>query len=429
MQRSRWTSAVCALTAAALVLTGCGRDDSGSGGKGKAGEPAKVPGFDGSTIKLGALVPQSGPVKVVGDPILAGNRAFWEALNAKGGIAGKYKVELDVRDNKYTPQETVIQYGAIKNQVVAFQQILGTAPLQGVQAQLARDGGFSFAGTLDAIWHKDPHLLALFAPYQIQAANGISYYVNEMGGKGKPVCTLTADNSFGNAGLDGAAHAAKELGITYKAQAKFTSGQSDFGSQVDQLKKAGCAAVWLGAVPSDTAAILAKAAQNGFDTQWIGTAVSYSASFAGTALAPYLEKNFIAAIEGVAWGDRSVPEMKLFTDAIAKYAPQQKPDHQALSAWLQASALSQILTKAVELGDLSKPGILAAAAATKTINMGGIVKDQKYGTPAEREPSRYTTMFKITPETLATNAGLAVLAPNAVNFSSPAAKSYKFDLG
>lgn len=425
----RWTSAVGVVMAAALVLTGCGRNDSDSGGQGKAGEPAKVPGFDGKTIKLGALVPQSGPVKVVGDPILAGNRAYWEALNAKGGIAGKYKVEMVVRDNKYTAQETVIQYGALKNQVVAFQQILGTAPLQGVQAQLDRDGGFSFAGTLDAIWHKDPHLLALFAPYQIQAINGISYYADQMGGKDKPICTLTADNSFGNAGLDGAAHAAKELGITYKAQVKFTSAQPDYGSQVDRLKKEGCAAVWLGAVPSDTAAILAKAAQNGFDTQWIGTAVSYSSSFAATALAPYLKKNFIAAIEGVPWGDGSVPEMKLFLDAIAKYAPQQKPDHQALSAWLQAKALSQILTKAVERGDLSKQGVLAAAAATKTIDMGGIIKDQKYGIPAEREPSRYTTMFKITPETVAKDAGLAVLDPKAVNFTSPAAGTYKFDLG
>lgn len=429
MQRTKWAAVTGALLVTSLAVTGCGRSEESSGGKGKPGEPASVPGFDGKTIKLGALVPQSGPAKVIADPIMNGNKAFYEALNAKGGIAGKYKVELVVRDTKFTPQETVIQYGAIKNQVAAFQQILGTAPLQAVQPQLARDEGFAFAGTLDAIWQKDKHLMPLFSPYQIQSTNSISYFVSDMNGKGKPVCTMTADNAFGAAGLAGASHAANELGIKYAAQAKFTPGQADVSAQIDQLKQAGCRGVWLGSLPADTAAILAKAAQAGFAPQWLGAASSYSMSFAKTALAPYLAKHFVVAIEGIEWGDTAVPEMATMLDAMKKYTPEQKPDDQFMYAWLQAKALSQILTKAVELGDISKPGILNAAAATKTLDMGGFVKDAKYGPPAERDPSRFTTLYKVTPDTLDKNGGLTVLGPKAANFSSPAAKSFKFDLG
>src|SRR5215207_5180863 len=90
-----------ALTATALVAAGCGRGDEEDGDGGSGGAPAKVAGFDGTTIKLGVISPLSGPAAVVGEPLTAGNRLWLDHVNGElGGIGGKYEVELVERDSR-----------------------------------------------------------------------------------------------------------------------------------------------------------------------------------------------------------------------------------------------------------------------------------------------------------------------------------------
>ncbi len=89
-----------ALLSLSLVLAACGGADN-DGGSGAGGKLATVAGFDGKTITLGILSPLSGPVAVIGEPLTAGNQVFFKALNAKGGIGGRYKVKLDTEDTLY----------------------------------------------------------------------------------------------------------------------------------------------------------------------------------------------------------------------------------------------------------------------------------------------------------------------------------------
>ena len=84
-----------AAVATAAALAACGGaagESSKSDSGGKGGAPASGPGFDGKTIKLGVLTPLSGPVAVIGNPLTAGNQVYFDYVNSKGGIAGKYKV-------------------------------------------------------------------------------------------------------------------------------------------------------------------------------------------------------------------------------------------------------------------------------------------------------------------------------------------------
>src|SRR5581483_12295222 len=70
--------------------------------------PPKTDGFDGKTITLGVITPKSGLVSVIGNPLTAGNEMFWKYYNAeKGGIAGKYKVDLKEEDSAYDPTTAV----------------------------------------------------------------------------------------------------------------------------------------------------------------------------------------------------------------------------------------------------------------------------------------------------------------------------------
>jgi ABC-type branched-subunit amino acid transport system substrate-binding protein len=155
--------------------------------------PPEVPGFDGSTIKLGVITPESGLASVVGKPITEGNRVFWDAKNAQGGVAGKYKVDLVVEDSQYQVETALQGYDKIKGDVVAFQQILGTQITKSILSRLKQERQIAAPATLDSAWVREKNLLPVGAPYQVEAANGVDYYLKN-GGQGKKICAIAQDD-------------------------------------------------------------------------------------------------------------------------------------------------------------------------------------------------------------------------------------------
>src|SRR5262245_38539260 len=247
----------------ALTLAACGgaaTDDSGSGGK--AGAPATVDGFDGKTIKLGVLTPLTGTVAVIGQPLTAGNEVFFKALNAKGGVAGKYKVELVQEDSQYKTDVAVQKYNKIKGDVVAFTQVLGTAPTLAVLPQLKTDKILAAPASLDALWVREENLLPVGAPYQVQAINAMDYYFGDGGGsKSDVICTMIQDDVYGEAGQQGIDFAAEKYGFKVANTQKFKVGTENYAGQIGALAGAKCQMVFLVATPSDAAKIWGTAAQ------------------------------------------------------------------------------------------------------------------------------------------------------------------------
>ena len=246
MKRLFWIVALLA-----LVLAGCGgaADDEGDSGESGDASLANAPGFDGKTIKLGILTPLTGPVAVIGKPLTAGNEVYFDYVNSQGGIAGKYKVELVQEDTQYSPPATVQQYNKIKNNVVAFTQVLGTAPTLATLPQLAQDKIIAAPASLDAFWVREPNLLPVGGPYQVQAINALDYYVNQADGKGKNICSFIQDDAYGEAGQSGVDFAAEELGFKVVDTQKFKVGDKDVTGQVQRLQGSKCDAVFLVATP------------------------------------------------------------------------------------------------------------------------------------------------------------------------------------
>src|SRR4029453_3604351 len=111
--------------AAVALAAGATSQAAFAGGAHSGKTPPDVPGFHGSTVKPGVITPQSGIPSVAGKPLTEGNRVYWEAKNAKGGVAGKYKVELSIEDSQYQVETALQSYDKIKVDVVASQQTLG----------------------------------------------------------------------------------------------------------------------------------------------------------------------------------------------------------------------------------------------------------------------------------------------------------------
>ena len=424
--RNRWLRPTGALVSLVLLAGACGGDDDDDAGDdtetpaGTGADPVPVPGFDGTTIRLGVITPTSGPAAVIGNPLTAGNQAYFNAVNARGGIGGRYPVALDVQDSAFQTGPADTAYEAIKGNVVMFAQLLGTQIVTTLLPKLQADNIVAAPASLDSFWVREQQLLPIGGPYQIQAANALSWYVG--GGNGGSeddvLCALTRDDAYGEAGFEGLEFAAGELDVEITEHATFPAANADFTTQIGALQGAECDMVFLVAVPSETAPAMQKAAELAFTPQWIGQSPTWVTAFAASPLAPYLQANFVLASEGVEWGDTSVPGM---VQMLADAGPDQAPDIYFGFGYNQARAVTTVLEAAVAAGDLSRAGIVSAMNSLDEITFDGLSGDYGWGAPEDRVPPRQSTIFGVDP---AAPGGLVTIEPDLV---SPAAEAYSFD--
>lgn len=422
MRQRKLMRLVAVLTVFGMLAAACGDDDDEVGG---TKDLRAVPGFDPvkGEINLGVVTPLTGAVAAIGKPLTAGNEVWFEYLNQElGGIAGKYKVVLQIEDSQYVPQNGVQAYNKIKNNVVLFAQLLGTPVTKAVLPQLDTDGIVAAPASLDAEWVREKHLLPIGGPYQIQMINAADWLLEEGGGKGKTICSLVQNDAYGEAGQEGIDFAAEELDFTVESTAKFTALAPDFTAQIQQLKSAGCQVVFLVSTPTDTGKALGTAATLGFTPMWIGQSPSYIGALTAPAspLKDYLAATFYLASEGTEWGDTTVEGMKDMLDRVQAYKPDQTPDYYFAFGYNQARAVTQVLEKAVELGDLSRAGIVKAMEEVGTLTFDGLSGDYTYGPAEDREPPRTSTIFKI-------NLGKPIgIEKVKYNFTSDAAEKFEF---
>jgi ABC-type branched-subunit amino acid transport system substrate-binding protein len=250
--------------------------------------------------------------------------------------------------------------------------------------------------SLDAAWVREPNLLPIGSTYQIQFINAADYLINDKGFKGKPICMVAVEGEYGDAGIEGLEFAAKELDFEIAVTARYKPTDQDFTAQIQQLKNGKCAAVFLTALPTQTGQIIGGSAQQGFNPQWVGQSPTWAGALATSPVAPVLQKTFLWASEGATWGDTSVPGMKEMLDDIKLYKPDQVPDIYFTFGYVQAIAVHALLEQAVENGDLSRAGLLKAVEDV-SVDYKGLLGEYKYGKPADRDPSRSTTLFTVDP--------------------------------
>jgi ABC-type branched-subunit amino acid transport system substrate-binding protein len=422
---------LAALLALLLLAAACGgRDDNDDAGDDSGDDQSSAttvkkelkpgPGFDGTTIKVGALTPLTGPVAgVIGIPLTEGNKVYLEKVNAAGGIAGKYKLELVAEDNVYNTDNTKTKYKQIKDQVVMFAQILGTPPTSAVLVDLKTDKIMASPASLDAEWIGEENLLPVGGPYQTQIVNGLAYALDEGGAKGKTVCAFAADDAYGEAGLQGFEFAEKELKFTKGPITRYTATDTDFTAQITQLKNGNCGVVTMTSLPTQTNTFLGKAQQLGFEPQfYVNQSPTWVSAFAAS---PLWQKNVLVMGEGTTWGDETVPGMKEMIADVAKFRPDQKPDSYFTFGYAQMKAVVALLTKAVELGDLSREGVLEASKELGTVKFDGLFGDYGYGPVEDRKPPKASSVYKVS---ATAPGGLEAVKKN---FLSDAAKKFELE--
>jgi len=426
---------VAILFAASLLAAACGDDDADTATDTTvavegddaadttaepAGDPEPTAGFDGETIRLGVLVPLSGLPSLIGNPLAAGQEAYWAYVNEDlGGIGGRYPVEVVLEDTLYEINTTVQKYNKVKTDVVLFAQVMGTPHNQALLPLLRDDNIVAAPASQDSIWIREQQMLPVIEPYQIDVINAIDYYLTDGGGTADDaICAVVENDVYGEAGLEGLEFAADHYDFDIAQVSRFDLGDSDFTAQITALKNEACDLVVATALPTEFNGIITAADTLGFAPRWIGQAPSWVDELAGTALGSYYQEHVWIVATGPEWGDTSYPGVAELLDRLERFRPEQEPDYYFSFANYQAQAVHQILQRAVELGDLSREGIVSAMNSIEELDFDDVIGTYGWGTPEERDPSRQSSMFEIDP------AKPFALGSLKVNFTSDAAEAY-----
>jgi branched-chain amino acid transport system substrate-binding protein len=126
--RTRMFAPVAGLAAVAMLMAACGSSGgSSSSGGGGSSLTASAPGITSSTITLGSHQPLTGIAAPGYDEIAPASNAYFQYLNAHGGIYGR-KIDYKFLNDMYNPSttSTVVRQLVLKDNVFAIFDGLGT---------------------------------------------------------------------------------------------------------------------------------------------------------------------------------------------------------------------------------------------------------------------------------------------------------------
>ena len=226
--RSLLTLAVIA--SAGLALAGCGSSSSSS---------ASVPGVTATSITFGTHQPLTGPAAPGYDEIAPASQAFFEYVNAHGGVFGR-KIHLIIKDDAYNPTNTVniVHQLVLQSHVFGIFEGLGTPTHTKVVGFLnASKVPDLFVASGCPCWDNgtsQPDTFGWQPNYTIEGKILGQYLKQQFAGK--KVAVLYQDDDFGQGGLAGIKDELPAADIV--AAEPYQAGTTTLAPQVAAIKAA-----------------------------------------------------------------------------------------------------------------------------------------------------------------------------------------------
>ncbi|CAB4873360.1 MAG: ABC transporter substrate-binding protein [Actinobacteria bacterium] len=337
-------------------------------------------GVSSTEIKFGMTLPMTGTASPGYNKIPAAVKAYFEYVNANGGINGR-KLTLVVKDDQYVPTQAVAKTNELilKDKVMALLAPLGTANNKAVASVVnpGRRGipvlfvNTGFSGFADK--KKYPTTFSVLPSY-IMEAKIMSEYIKD-NFDGKKLGLIYQDDDFGDDALAGF----KQAGINFAVKVPYASGSQSgttAAGWVQKLQAGGAEVVILFGVSSATAAALGTAAVLKYAPQWILGSVGGDATTIKAAGVPAgVLYNAVGASFAPATTDTTDEYVKLFQDIYLKANPTQTFDNNVMigmnTAFLTAQAIQAAgknPTRKSLIAAIEKSGSTFASAALVPLN-------------------------------------------------------------
>jgi branched-chain amino acid transport system substrate-binding protein len=225
--RNRKIAFVGGMAAVVLVISGC----SGGGGSSASG------GSDTGPIKLAAVIPMSGSLAASGPFMQKGMQMAIDEINAKGGLLGGRKLQLDVQDEACDPT----QAAAGANKAVSNGDVVSvggycsgaTMPTLPIFARANVPMIIPGANSMDLVKQKLPNVFLINGTGLQQAQSAVKFIKKQ----GIKTLALVDDNTSYSTNI--AAEVKTELatdgGVKVVLATSVTAGESDYSSVVNKI--------------------------------------------------------------------------------------------------------------------------------------------------------------------------------------------------
>lgn len=285
MSRRLVRCALCAISIAAILLfAACGGGDE-DGASTPAAEPTKggdTTGVTDTEIKFGTHFPLSQSPAAAYAPIAHGMKAFFDYINAQGGVYGR-KITLIIGDDHYNPPDTleVVRQLVEQEKVFAILGGLGEATHNAVWKYLEERGVPDMFTTTGLAKWSDPVVKTRFGgnPDYVTEGTILGQYIAE-NYDGKKLGILLQHDEMGVDGEKGLRRGLEGSNVEIVAVETYESVESDVTSQTQRLKNAGAEVIAMYSMPPQGASLVKAARETlSWDVPIITTGINCSDIF------------------------------------------------------------------------------------------------------------------------------------------------------
>ena len=333
-------AAVAGLAALAMVAAACGSSgssspsSSGSSSSSNSALTASAPGITATTITIGSHQPLTGVVAPGYDEIAPGSNAYFQYVNAHGGIYGR-KIVYKYLDDQYNPTLTssVVHQLVLQDNVYGIFDGLGTLTHLAVAPYLnAQKVPDVFVASGCACWNAPSTLPYTFGwqPNYIREGKLLGNYVKQHF-KGKKIGYFYQNDEFGQDGVKGLDYEIPKAQVV--ARESYVPTNLNVGPQVAALKAAGAQVVVSFSVPAFTALLRLYGLKLSFSPQLVVSNVGSDPITLAGLLEAFAKQNGAkvagnALTQGIitdgylpSLGDTSNSWVSLFSKVHSQYLP------------------------------------------------------------------------------------------------------------
>jgi branched-chain amino acid transport system substrate-binding protein len=268
-------TAVAGLAALAMVAAACG--SSGSSSSSPSGSSssssaltASAPGITPTTITIGSHQPLTGPAAPGYSEIAPASNAYFQYVNAHGGIFGR-KIIYKYLNDQYNPTitSTVVHQLVLQDNVYAIYNGLGTPTHLAVAPYLnAQKVPDVFVASGCECWNAPSTLPYTFGwqPNYILEGKVLGNYVKQHF-KGKKIGYFYQGDEFGQDGVKGLDFEIPKSQVV--ARQSYNPANINIGPQVAALKAAGAQVVVAFSIPAFTALLKLYSLKLSFNPQLV----------------------------------------------------------------------------------------------------------------------------------------------------------------
>ncbi len=326
------------------------------------------PGVTNDAITLGQSTALSGPLGDLGQEVLKGSKAYFDALNARGGINGR-KIVLIAKDDAYDPKITVENVEAFiaGGETFALFGTFGTPNNEALIPVALKAGMPVLMPYTGAPSIRKPELVGVFnlrASYADEAEKLIQH-LTTIGFK--KIGIAYQNNSFGKEVLTAATAALEQRQLKPVAAVSVENNASDAAAAATKLLAAQPDALVLGLAGKPTIEVIKNVNQSRKGLQMYALSVLATA---GNLKALGNDGSGVAISQVVPFPSNTVMPLVRDYQQAMKAAGVNEFSHLSLEGYLNARVVAEGIRRAGR--NLSRESLITSLQSINRMDMGGM---------------------------------------------------------